>query len=90
MLCYTYSFFPLFRYFQIDAEPIAVYVPLSEETSIGPTVGIKVVSAKGNVSEEEKASAVTDTPMEGFFDGVDIIAKAMASATTATTREVFA
>ena len=33
---------------------------------------------------------VTDTPMEGFFDGVDIIAKAMASATTATTREVFA
>lgn len=90
MLSYTCLFFPSFCYFQIDSEPIAVYVPSSEETPIGPTIGTDIISAKGNVSKKEKASAVADTPMEGFFDDANIIAEAMASATTATTREVFA
>nr|POE53889.1 hypothetical protein CFP56_27575 [Quercus suber] len=58
---------------EIDAEPIAVYVPSSEETPIGPTIGTDIISAEGNVSEKEKASAVADTPMEGFFDGLILL-----------------
>lgn len=42
------------------------------------------------VLEKEEVSTATDIPMEGFFNGANIIAKAMAFATVATTREVLA
>ena len=42
----------------------------------------------GFVTEKEEVSAATDIPMEGFFDGADIIAEAMASTMVAATREV--
>lgn len=44
----------------------------------------------GFVTGKEEVSAATDIPMEGFFDGADIIAEAMASAMVAATREVLA
>ena len=36
----------------------------------------------------EKNPITTDTHMEGFFDGADVVAKAMASTTTAATQGV--
>ena len=45
---------------------------------------------EGIVFGKEEVSAATGIPMEGFFDSFDIIVKAMASATIATTREVLA
>ena len=47
-----------------------------------------VVSIELNVPEQEEVSVASNTSMEGFFDSVDVIAEAMASATFVATREV--
>lgn len=47
-----------------------------------------VVSTEGNVIEKEEVFVASNASIEGFFDDVDVITEAMASATVATTREI--
>lgn len=60
---------------------------MSEEAPIGPTIGTVAVSAKGNVLEKVEVSVATDTSIEGFFNGADVITEAIASAIVVATRE---
>lgn len=75
-------------FLQIDAEPIFVYYPMIEEVSVKASAGIGMASTKGIVPEKEKSSVATDTRMKGFFDGVNVVTKAMASATVVSTKEI--
>ena len=60
---------------------------MSKEAPIEASVGAGVAFAESTIFEEEAPTTV-DIPLKGFFDGADVIAEAMASATTATTKEV--
>ena len=59
-----------------------------EEVSVKASAGIGMASTKGIVPEKEKSSVATDTRMKGFFDGVNVVTKAMASATVVSTKEI--
>ena len=63
---------------------------MSKETLVEPTVNMTTVFAEGTILEREEVPMAIDTSMEGFFDGANIIAEAMASAIVAATMEVFA
>lgn len=62
---------------------------MSEEVPIRPTINMAVVFVEGDVPKKEEVFVDTNTSMEEFFDGSNVIVEAMASATTAATGEVF-
>ena len=61
---------------------------MSEEAPIDASASAGVASIEGIVLEKEEISTAANVCMESFFDGADVIAEAMASATIATTKEI--